>query len=58
MAPLLLAGAVLVFFWGGRLVLVVTPLALVASWLVLPKPDRPWFVAALLVGLTAVVPRA
>ena len=59
MAALLFAGAVLVLVRGNRLVpvLIVTPLALVTSYLVLPKPDRPWAVAALLVGLTRFVPR-
>jgi len=57
MATLLLAGAVLVLARGQRLVAVMTPLALVASCLVLPKPDRPWFVAALLGGAMGFAPK-
>jgi hypothetical protein len=59
MAALLFAGALLVLVRGARpvLVLIVTPLALVTSYLVLPKSGRPWAVAALLVGLTRFVPR-
>ena len=57
LAMLLLAGAVLVLARGQRLVAVMTPLALVASCLVLPKPDRPWFVAALLGGAMGFAPK-
>ena len=50
MATLLLAGAVLVLAKGrpSGVVVNVTPLAVVTAWLVLPKPDRRWFVVAAL----------
>ena len=46
MATLLLAGCRVGLGDGARLVGVVTLLAVVASWVVVPTPDRRWFVVA------------